>query len=79
MVGERGKDRIHRYYTVEDGTHVDGLYDTYPERLRPILPCYRAALTALTGWVEGGAAPPADRTLHRPTSGDVVNTCSLRD
>ncbi|MBQ0985691.1 tannase/feruloyl esterase family alpha/beta hydrolase [Streptomyces sp. F63] len=78
MVTERGRQRLHRYYTVEGGTHVDGLYDSHPDRLRPILPCYRAALTALTDWVERGTAPPADRVLPRPAGGDPVNSCSLR-
>jgi hypothetical protein len=65
-----------RYYRVEDGNHVDGLYDTYPDRLRPILPCFRAAFTALEGWTTGHRPPPS-ATLPRPTSGDLANTCSL--
>ncbi|MBT2526504.1 tannase/feruloyl esterase family alpha/beta hydrolase [Streptomyces sp. ISL-99] len=78
MVTERGRSRLHRYYTVEGGTHVDSLYDTYPERLRPVLPCYRSAFTALVAWVEDGSAPPADRTVGRPAGGgDVVNSCAL--
>ncbi|WP_329126639.1 tannase/feruloyl esterase family alpha/beta hydrolase [Streptomyces sp. NBC_01465] len=77
MVTRKGRDRIHRYYTVEAGTHTDGLYDTYPDRLRPVLPCYRSAFTALTAWVEDGTAPPADRTIARPAEGDVVNSCAL--
>ncbi|MFF5389931.1 tannase/feruloyl esterase family alpha/beta hydrolase [Streptomyces sp. NPDC013012] len=77
MVDDRGRGRLHRYYTVRDGTHTDGLYDTYPDRLRPILPCYRSAFDALTRWVEEGAAPPADRTVARPADGDVVDSCAL--
>ncbi|MET9518281.1 tannase/feruloyl esterase family alpha/beta hydrolase [Streptomyces sp. NPDC002994] len=77
MVAGRGRDRLHRYYTVEGGTHVDSLYDTYPQRLRPVLPCYRSAFTALAAWVEDGSAPPTDRTIPRPASGDVVNSCAL--
>ncbi|MFC8175097.1 tannase/feruloyl esterase family alpha/beta hydrolase [Streptomyces sp. NPDC057325] len=77
MVEDRGRGRLHRYYTVRDGTHTDGLYDTYPDRLRPILPCYRSAFDALTRWVEEGAAPPADRTVPRPADGDVVDSCAL--
>jgi hypothetical protein len=77
MIDKSGRDGLHRYYTVEGGTHTDGLYDTYPERLRPILPCYRAAFGALTAWVEDGSTPPADRTVGRPASGDVVNSCDL--
>ncbi|MFG2115722.1 tannase/feruloyl esterase family alpha/beta hydrolase [Streptomyces sp. NPDC048718] len=77
MIDDRGRGRMHRYYTVQDGTHVDGLYDTYPDRLRPILPCYRSAFTALRQWVEADVAPPADRVIERPASGDVVNSCAL--
>ncbi|MBZ9641149.1 tannase/feruloyl esterase family alpha/beta hydrolase [Streptomyces sp. PSKA30] len=77
MVDARGRGPLHRYYTVQGGTHVDGLYDTYPDRLRPILPCYRSAFDALVAWVEQGARPPADRTVARPTDGDVVDSCAL--
>ncbi|MEU5519981.1 tannase/feruloyl esterase family alpha/beta hydrolase [Streptomyces sp. NPDC052079] len=77
MVEASGREHLHRYYTVQDGTHVDGLYDSYPDRLRPILPCYRSAFDALVAWVERGVAPPADRTIDRPASGDVVNSCAL--
>ncbi|MGW5173628.1 tannase/feruloyl esterase family alpha/beta hydrolase [Streptomyces sp. NPDC004082] len=79
MVDDSGRGQRHRYYSVEDGTHVDGLYDTYPDRLRPILPCYRSAFHALTVWVERGTRPPADHTVGRPASGDVVNSCSLEE
>lgn len=77
MIADAGRSASHRYYLVEDGTHVDGLYDTYPDQLRPTLPCYRAAFTALTAWVERGVAPPPSGTVPRPASGDLVNTCSL--
>ncbi|WP_406864861.1 tannase/feruloyl esterase family alpha/beta hydrolase [Streptomyces sp. HUAS MG47] len=77
MIDARGRGALHRYYTVADGTHADGLYDTFPDRLRPILPCYRSALTALTSWVEQGARPPADHRVARPATGDVVNSCEL--
>jgi Tannase and feruloyl esterase len=73
LVGDR---RTYRYYRVEDGNHVDGLYDTYPRRLRPILPCFRAAFVALERWPE--EPPPRSRTLPRPEQGDVVNHCRLR-
>ncbi|MEV6943879.1 tannase/feruloyl esterase family alpha/beta hydrolase [Streptomyces sp. NPDC051172] len=79
MVAARGRDALHRYYTIQGGTHVDGLYDTYPERLRPILPCYRSAFDALVSWVETGAQPPADHTVARPADGDVVDSCALAD
>ncbi|MFD7446565.1 tannase/feruloyl esterase family alpha/beta hydrolase [Streptomyces sp. NPDC059909] len=77
MIDDRGRSTLHRYYTVEDGTHTDGLYDTYPDRLRPILPCHRSAFAALTAWVEDGVAPPSDRVIGRPEGGDVVNSCPL--
>ncbi|MER6976538.1 tannase/feruloyl esterase family alpha/beta hydrolase [Streptomyces carpinensis] len=77
MVDASGRDRLHRYYTIQGGTHVDGLYDSYPDRLRPILPCYRSAFNALVAWVEHGATPPANRTVARPAGGDVVNSCAL--
>ncbi|MFE2048168.1 tannase/feruloyl esterase family alpha/beta hydrolase [Streptomyces sp. NPDC059459] len=79
MIDANGRGRLHRYYTIDGGTHVDGLYDTHPDRLRPILPCYRSAFDALTAWVEQGTPPPADRTVGRPADGDVVNSCSLRE
>ncbi|MFI1165772.1 tannase/feruloyl esterase family alpha/beta hydrolase [Streptomyces sp. NPDC020801] len=77
MVDVSGRGRLHRYYTIQAGTHVDGLYDTYPDRLRPVLPCYRSAFDALIAWVERGVQPPADRTVGRPASGDVVDSCAL--
>ncbi|MFJ9760748.1 tannase/feruloyl esterase family alpha/beta hydrolase [Streptomyces sp. NPDC101149] len=79
MVARSGRGALHRYYTVEGGTHVDGLYDTYPDRLRPVLPCYRAAFDALTAWVDRGVRPPADRTVGRPANGDAVGSCALTD
>ncbi|MFE7661759.1 tannase/feruloyl esterase family alpha/beta hydrolase [Streptomyces celluloflavus] len=77
MVADQRRSGLHRYYTVQGGTHVDGLYDSYPGLLRPILPCYRSAFTALTDWVERGVLPPADHTIRRPVVGDVVNTCRV--
>jgi hypothetical protein len=77
LVDEAGSGRLHRYYLVEDGTHTDGLYPAYPDRLRPLLPCARDAFDLLTAWVEDGVAPPADRVVARPADGDLVNTCDL--
>ncbi|MFF4793204.1 tannase/feruloyl esterase family alpha/beta hydrolase [Streptomyces sp. NPDC001276] len=77
MVDASGRGGLHRYYTIQGGTHVDGLYDTHPDRLRPILPCYRSAFDTLVAWVERGVRPPADRTVGRPASGDVVHSCAL--
>ncbi|HSE07070.1 MAG TPA: tannase/feruloyl esterase family alpha/beta hydrolase [Nocardioidaceae bacterium] len=77
LVDRAGLDRRHRYYRIADGTHTDGLYDSYPDRLRPLLPCARRAFTLLTSWVERGAKPPADGRYARPRGGDLANTCRL--
>ncbi len=77
LVDRRGRDRRHRYYSIEDGTHVDSLYTAHPDRLRPLLPCARSAFLAMTRWVERGVKPPADGFYARPTSGDLVNSCDL--
>ena len=69
----------HRYYKIEDGTHVDSYYDRpgYQDQLRPILPCHRAAFRELEKWVERGNRPPRSKLVQMPGSGDVVNRCSL--
>lgn len=77
LVRDQGRDRNFRYYRIEGGNHVDGLYDQNPGRLRPILPCYRAAFTALRQWIEHDWSPPASATLPRPAAGDLTNSCSL--
>ncbi|MEV6106131.1 tannase/feruloyl esterase family alpha/beta hydrolase [Streptomyces sp. NPDC051940] len=77
MVADRHRSALHRYYLVADGTHVDSLYDTYPDRLRPILPCYLTAFDTLTSWVEHHTPPPPSGVVAHPTTGDVVNTCPL--
>ncbi len=77
LIDRRGLDSRHRYYEIEDGNHVDGLYSTYPDRLRPMLPCARAAFTKLTRWVEAGRKPPKDGYYARPDTGDLVNSCRL--
>ena len=79
LVKDAGRRNLHRYYVVEDGNHVDQLYDEFPDRLRPISPCYRAAFIALEQWVEHKRKPPEDRTLARPARGDLANECSLSD
>jgi hypothetical protein len=77
MVAAAHKNRLHRYYVVEDGNHVDGLHGTWPQQLRPILPCYREAFLALERWVEQGVKPAADGTISRARGMDEVNTCAL--
>ena len=76
--GSASAHSYYRYYRLETGNHVDGLYDAYPDKLRPLLPCMRAAFTALERWTAPkGQAPPPSATLPRPATGDLVNTCSL--
>ena len=75
MIADAGRSKLHRYYTIEDGNHVDDRHDLYPTEIRPILPCYREAFLRLTEWVTDGAKPPATRTVARPAAGDVANTC----
>jgi hypothetical protein len=77
LIDRAGHGGRHRYYKIEDGTHVDGLYDTYPDKLRPLLPCARTGFSDLTRWVERGVKPPRDGYYHRPASGDLRNTCRL--
>jgi hypothetical protein len=77
LVDDAGSGSLHRYYVVEDGTHTDGLYPLWPDRLRPLLPCARTAFDALTAWVEEGQAPPPSGFHPRPADGDLVNTCEL--
>lgn len=76
MVAARGRASSHRYLRVEGGTHVDGLYDAYPDRLRPIAPCFRTAFTALETWLDGGAAPRS-ATIPFTRPGDPATTCAL--
>jgi FMN phosphatase YigB (HAD superfamily) len=90
LIEKAGRSDLHRYYKVKGGNHVDGLYDyagpdprnsdlelrqEWREKLRPMLPCYRAALEALEKWVEKGIDPPQSQTVPKPEGGDVVNCC----
>jgi len=77
LIDDAGAGALHRYYRVADGTHTDALVPAFPDRLRPLLPCARTGFDLLTAWVEKGTAPPADATVPRPASGDLLNTCSL--
>src|SRR5262249_1288737 len=77
MIKDAGKSHLHRYYVIEGGNHVDQLYDEFPDRLRPIVGCYRAAFLALERWVEGNGRvkPTKSRFIARPASGDITNDC----
>jgi hypothetical protein len=66
-----------RYYRIEGGNHVDGLYPAYADLVRPILPCYRAAFTALEDWVERRIPAPPSTTVPKPDGADQLNTCRL--
>lgn len=70
-------EQLHRYYVIEDGNHTDGLVDTFPNRLRAMLPCYRDAFTALEAWVEDSQPPPSSGLVPHSASGDTVNHCSI--
>ncbi len=76
LVEEAGRARRHRFYVIEAGNHVDGLYNEYPQKLRPILPCFRAAFIALERWVQKGTKPPANQVVPKPEDGGV-NSCSV--
>lgn len=78
MIGKAGRGHLHRYYVIDGGNHVDQLYDLFPDRLRPISPCYREAFLALERWVEskGKRQPPDSKAIARAGS-DLANQCSL--
>jgi fermentation-respiration switch protein FrsA (DUF1100 family) len=82
MIADAQQARLHRYYRIEGGNHVDSLMHLDPEHLRPMLPCFRAAFDALTAWVEDGQEPPPSATIPRPsgngaTDPALLNSCSI--
>jgi Tannase and feruloyl esterase/3HB-oligomer hydrolase (3HBOH) len=81
MVADQHRDRLHRYYRIDGGNHVDSLVGLDAERLRPMLPCFRTAFDALVAWVEDRQEPPASTTVLRPagdgTADPLLNSCSL--
>ncbi|GAA3225525.1 alpha/beta hydrolase family protein [Actinocorallia longicatena] len=79
MIENEGRGRFHRYYRLEGGNHVDGLYDAFPSLLRPILPCFRTAFDAVEQWTATGHRPPPSATLTRPSTGDLATTCALEN
>lgn len=79
LIEDSGRGALHRYYRIADGNHVDGLVDSFPDRLRPIAPCFRTAFAALTGWL-AGAQPPASTTVPRPagaTPAELAASCPI--
>ncbi|MCH1867685.1 tannase/feruloyl esterase family alpha/beta hydrolase [Nocardioides sp. CFH 31398] len=79
LVRRAGAGRLHRSYEVEDGTHVDSLYTTYPGRLRPLLPCATRAFDRMVAWVEDDRTPPAGGFVERPRRDDLRTGCSLQE
>jgi hypothetical protein len=82
MIADAQRVGLHRYYRIEGGNHVDSLVGLDPQRLRPMLPCFRTAFEALTAWVERGQEPPPSRTIPRPpgdgaTDPELLASCSL--
>jgi hypothetical protein len=79
LVKDAGQGGLHRYYVIEGGNHVDQLYDEFPNDLRPIVGCYRAAFLALERWVEGKGKvkPTKSQTIAKPPPGtiDETNEC----
>ncbi len=79
VIRRQHRGRLHRYYRIVGGTHVDGLNGTYGDRVRSILPCACNAFTEITSWVEHRRGPPRSRTTPRPAaSSDTASTCALR-
>ena len=79
MVDRARRGRLHRYYRIGDGNHLDGLFGSFPTQLRPMLPCVRTAFTALEAWTgRGHQAPPADATIANPGGDHLLNACSLK-
>ena len=81
MIADQHRDRLHRYYRIEGGNHVDSLVGVDAATLRPMLPCFRTAFDALTAWVEDREKPPAGTTVERPAGSGIaeplLNSCTL--
>ncbi|MDQ4128836.1 MAG: tannase/feruloyl esterase family alpha/beta hydrolase [Actinomycetota bacterium] len=87
LIENAGKGKMHRYYKIENGTHVDSYFDRYrqepePGYVRPITPCYWAAFEELEEWVERKNAPPGSTTVPHPNpEGGIedANSCSINE
>ncbi|WP_218023952.1 D-(-)-3-hydroxybutyrate oligomer hydrolase, partial [Streptomyces niveus] len=80
MVRREGRGALHRYYRVGGGTHVDSLFDSFPDRLRPLVPCHRSAVVALERWLDDDRRPPPSRTIPMPDGADpatLLTRCPL--
>jgi hypothetical protein len=77
MIEDQGRGSMERLYEVEGGSHFEGLYGLFPGLLRPMLPCFREAFTALEQWTQDGKQPPRSHFVARDSSTDLVNSCAL--
>ncbi|WP_433408178.1 3-hydroxybutyrate oligomer hydrolase family protein [Saccharomonospora azurea] len=81
MVREQGREHLHRYYRIEDGTHTDSFVDLHPDELRALTPCHRTAFEALEAYLHDRTPMPESATIPRPadaTPQELVTTCDLR-
>jgi hypothetical protein len=51
MIHDKGRDRLHRYHRIVGGNHTDGLVDAFPDRLVPLAPEFRKAVTEMEHWL----------------------------
>ena len=77
MIKDQSRGSMERLYEVEGGSHFEGLYGQYPDLLRPMLPCFREAFTALEQWTQDGTKPPRSHLVARDPTVDLINTCAL--
>ena len=73
MVRDAGKEKLFRYYRIEDGNHVDSLADTYPDELRPLTPCHRSLVQG-PGDVAGQRHAASGRPHGAPARRSVPRT-----
>ncbi|QNE21387.1 tannase/feruloyl esterase family alpha/beta hydrolase [Kribbella qitaiheensis] len=45
MVKQSGRQRLHTYRRIDGGNHVDGLVDTFPDLLNPLVPPFQHSIT----------------------------------
>ena len=77
-VAAAGAGALHRYYVIESGNHVDGRYDAFPDRLRPMLPCHRTRVRRARALGRAGRRAARQPVRAQAGGGDVVNACELR-
>jgi len=83
LIENQGKGKLHRYFVIEDGSHVDSWNERYRTELRPILPCYWVAFGELEEWVEHpnspDGSPPNSKFVPKPEdpTANLANQCSI--